>query len=537
MQTDYIERQAHHQLDRDLVEPEPPVSISHFTHVLRSYSSVILLSLAAIGLAYVIVATALYLVAPAERITSQPFRLDFEGAGQGLYPNKTKFNIADVISGPILTQVWQENRLSDYVPFGTFSRSVYVLESNQQYEVLAAEYQAKLADPRVTPVDRERLQKEFEMKAESIVKNEYSINIDRRITGRTLPEPLARKLLLDILTEWANFAVNQQHVIAYEVSVLSPEVLTPSAIEKNDLIASIAVLRSKVNRISDNIERIERLPGAKLARTTADHMSLEEARIRLDEIVRFRLEPLIASIVHSPSASGDRSATIRFFESQKNYDQRQLESAQQHADAFRESILMYEQPSETATTAPSKAPEQAKGSEPVVPQVSDTFLDRLMSLTSRAADAKYRQDLIDDYRKAVADTIPLRAAVAYDTALLADLHNTGGGGASINPAAVRADIEAARADIGQIINKMNELFQIVSRNMTPSTQLFTITGPPATRTVRAVAADRLALYGFLLLLISLPVVIVACLLHNRVREEEAVDGGYVRQERQAETLP
>jgi len=86
---------------------------------------------------------------------------------------------------------------------------------------------------------------------------------------------------------------------------------------------------------------------------------------------------------------------------------------------------------------------------------------------------------------------------------------------------------------------MNELFQIVSRNMTPSTQLFTITGPPTTRVVRSITAARLSVVGLLAILIALPLIIVVALLHNRIREEEEA-ADYARQERKlasAETLP
>jgi len=79
MQTDYLDRPTHHQLDREIVlEPEPPLSVSHFMHVIRSYSAVILLSLAGVFLAYLIIALAVYLLSPVEQITSQMFRLDFE---------------------------------------------------------------------------------------------------------------------------------------------------------------------------------------------------------------------------------------------------------------------------------------------------------------------------------------------------------------------------------------------------------------------------------------------------------------------------
>ena len=541
MQTDYPTLERPHHIDREiLLEPEPPVSISHFTHVIRSYRHVILLSLGAILLAYLIIAIGLFLFSPAERVTSQPFRLDFEGAGKGEYPNKSKFNVADIVNGPIVSRVWQENHLADYMPFGEFSRAVYVLESNRDFEMLAAEYQAKLADPKLSPIDRDRLQKEFELKTQSIAKNEYAVYLSHH-GKRSIPESLARKVFLDILNNWADFAVNQQHVIAYQVSVLSPEILTPSAVEKSDTIAAIEVLRSKANRVISNIQKIEKLPGATLARTPSDRLSLEEVRIRLDEILRFRLEPLLAIVLHAPTLVPDRTSTTRFLESQLAYDQRQLEATQRMADSIRESIAVYEQPAaaETPSAPAAKSLEPTKNGESIMPQLSDTFLDRLMSLTGRATDAQYRQNLVDDFRKAVADTIPLKQAVAYDTQVLEELRKPSGPATSLSASAVQAQVDQTRAEVAQLINKMNELFQVVSRNMTPSTQLFTLTGPPSTRTLRSVSVPRLALYGLLLFLFSIPTLIAFCLLHNRVREEEAAKE-YIKQERKlssAETLP
>ena len=533
MQTDYIEHSPHH-LDREMgLEPGPTVSVSHFTHVIQRYRRPIVLAIASIMLGYLILAVAMYLFSPSERLTSQPFRLDFD-AGRGEYPNKSKFNIADIINGPVLTRVWQDNHLSEYLPFGEFSRSVFVLESNRDFELLEAEYRSKLADPKLSPIDRDRLQKEFELKTESIAKSEYSVHFNQPHRGRSVPEPIARKVLLDVLNDWADFAVNHQRVIAYQVSVLSPQTLVPSAIEQKDPVAAIEVLRAKTTRVINNIKRIEKLPGATLARTTSDRLSLEEVRFRLDEILRFRLEPLMAVVLRSPGLVADRTATTRFLESQLAYDKRQLDAVQRNADTVRESILLYEQPAaKENATQPSTKSESAKGpGENLMPQLSDSFLDRLVSLTGRSGDAKYRQDLADQYRITLGETVPLQQAVAYDTQVLDQLRQPPAGASSVNAAAIQAQVNDTRTEVGQAIVRMNELFQIISRNMTPSTQLFTLTEPASTRTMHSVSVQRLFLYGVLLFLLAIPGVVVVCLIHNRVREEETADE-YLRQERAA----
>src|SRR5215212_11358050 len=108
--------------ERQSAEPsDTAVSISHFVHTIRTYTPVIVLSLAAVGIGYLIIATLLYLLSPAQRLTAQQFRLDFIGAARGEYPNGTKFKTADMVSGPLLLKVFQNNELGRYTRFTDFS--------------------------------------------------------------------------------------------------------------------------------------------------------------------------------------------------------------------------------------------------------------------------------------------------------------------------------------------------------------------------------------------------------------------------------
>ncbi len=507
-------------------EPELPVSLSHLAHVLVKYRTAIILAVGSCVLAYLIVALALYLFAPAFRVTTQAFRLDFAGAGQGHYPNGMAFNIIEVINEPVLAHVWQANHLGNYLAFGDFSRAVYVLESNREYELIASEYQTKLADPKLSAVDRERLQKEFALRIDSVVKNEYAVSFKRSVGMRSIPEPLARKVLVDILAEWADFAVNQQHVVSYQVSILSPAILRPSPTEPNGIVATIEILRQKANSVLDNLAAMRGLPGANLVRTPTDPISLEELRLRLDDIVRFQLEPLLTVVLNS-SLAGDRAREAAFLENQLAHDQRRLDATEHEAIAARDAITAYEQPGAgpaagDRSTARSSN-DQAKGSDAVVPQLNDTFLDRLITLSGRSADVQYRQKLVDEYRKAVQAAIPFQQAVAYDTQLLESMRKPAGNPVHLDGPAVLAQLDQTRTEVGQLIAKTNELYQTISRNMTASTQLFTLSGPPTTGTLRAVSLSQLALYGLLVFLLSIPVVIAACLVHNRIQEEEAAD--------------
>src|SRR5213595_3558348 len=125
------------------VDPvEPPVSVSHLFHVLRAYEPVIVIAMLSVAIGYVVCAILLYLVSPAQRTTVQPFRLEFRGATEGRLPNGVRFSAVEIVSTPVLLKAYQNDELSRFTTFGDFSRSIFVLESNREYENLVTEYQA-----------------------------------------------------------------------------------------------------------------------------------------------------------------------------------------------------------------------------------------------------------------------------------------------------------------------------------------------------------------------------------------------------------
>ncbi len=534
----YTEHSEHQGAEVDRVEP--PIALSHLVHTLRAYSGVIVLAMACVAVAYALAATMLYISSPSQRVTAQPFRLEFRGASDGVLPNGVRFSPTEIVSTPILLRVYNADNLDRFVKFDDFSKAAFVVESNQEYEMLAAEYQARLSDPKLGPIDRERIQKEFEFKRESIKKSDYAIAYAPTSRAAMLPESVVRKVLIDILGAWANVAINEQHALDYRVPVLSPAILNASDLAGKDPVIAIEILRSKIYRVIENVEQLEDLPAGSLVRT-ADHLTLDEIRIRLEDIVRFRLEPLVG-VARASGLVPNPAYTVHFLENQLAYDQRRLQAEQTRVNAARDALLMYT--SDEARVGPSAATDTAAAAhgtqqqprargglrlgegETVVPQLSDSFLDRLIGLSRQATDSQYRLKLIEDYQRSVSATIPLEQAVSYEAQVLEQMKN-GAGAAPVraDEKTVTTEIQQSSDEVRQLIGKIDEIYVNLSRNLNPSTQLFSTAGPPVSRIERTRTLTRLLLYGILALLIALPVIIVLCLLHNRVREEEASQMG------------
>ncbi|HYM59516.1 MAG TPA: hypothetical protein VEZ11_01345, partial [Thermoanaerobaculia bacterium] len=165
--------------------------------------------------------------------------------------------------------------------------------------------------------------------------------------------------------------------------------------------------------------------------------------------------------------------------------------------------------------------EAAASAGRITPQLGDSFLDRLVSLVNQATDTAYRQRIAHDLQTASLEIIPVEQAVAYDIESLNQIKTTSRS-ANADPKAVRAQIEDTRQVLRDLIAKVNEIYQGVSRNLEPATQLYSEESS-FSRTERSVSLSRLALFGLAVLLISIPVVIAICLLVNRIREEETFE--------------
>jgi hypothetical protein len=190
------------------------VSLNPLFEVLWAYRQTlrngVLIASAAVAALFI----AVWFLVPADRFGTLHFRVLFEGAGEGKYPNGTPFSSSEIVATPVLDQVYKANDLQRYMDFTSFKESLCALESNADLELLSYEYQTKLSDTKLTPVDRARIEAEFRKKLESLKSAEFSLNLRRSERMKKLPGALVTKILDDTLSEWARQAREQKGALS-----------------------------------------------------------------------------------------------------------------------------------------------------------------------------------------------------------------------------------------------------------------------------------------------------------------------------------
>src|SRR5262245_28817294 len=92
--------------------------LSHRLFILRT--TVVITLLALLG------GIVQYLRQPERATVSLSFRLTFQGAPQGSYPNGLKFGVYDIVDPSITSQVFETNRLSEYCSLEVFQGGMTV---------------------------------------------------------------------------------------------------------------------------------------------------------------------------------------------------------------------------------------------------------------------------------------------------------------------------------------------------------------------------------------------------------------------------
>ena len=240
------------------VEPVPDVyddeiSLQPLLSTLWSYRQVVSLAVAGVMACFAVAMLAAYGLQAVERLGTVEFRLLFQGASQGQYPNGILFSSAEITSTAVLTEVFETNDLERYGSYDNFNNSIFVLQSNPELEILSYEYTAKLAASGLSPVDRASIEEEFRTRREEGLTNpQFSLNLRENARLSEIPPPLVSKVLDDILATWARHAAERKGALRHYIPVFSKNILRPDLIEAEDYITGIDVLRAQVRRIIAN---------------------------------------------------------------------------------------------------------------------------------------------------------------------------------------------------------------------------------------------------------------------------------------------
>ena len=446
------------------------------------------------------------LLQPSIRSVWLEFRPVFQGVDSGEYPNSLPFASSDIVSQSVVDLVYARNQVAQYCTADQFHSGFVVQESSPELRFLNMEYQARLSDTRLTVVERQRLQDEYNNRRASMPIR-YQLSFIQPSECSRIPEAIVSKALGEVLDTWATEAQDRRGVMKVRVPVLTARVFDQQAAAGESLLVRADLLRTAVGRVIRNIQEVERLPGAELVRASEHEISLPEVRAELEDLIQARLDPLVAQAGGGLGRQASRwvehaieTATIR------------LQAAEERAEAYRTALRDY---SGVATTLPPPGDSGMRQEGPgdvqaLTPQIDRTFIDRILDLS--ALNTTFRQEITRSAIEAAEEVVERRAVVEQYKALLASL--TRNSSDAMTVADVAGALDHITAQAKEATERFNEIYNEFSRvALRAGPAMYRIEQPTESSSLRAFTVRDYASLVLGSLLIT-PIVLSVVLLLN-----------------------
>ncbi len=349
----------------------------------------------------------------------------------------------------------------------------------------------------------------------------FSLNLRRRERLTTLPAELMEKILNDVLTTWAKQADAHKGAAGHNVSVLSKDILDRRVMESEDYLIAVDILRSKTNRVIKTIDTLAELPGAHALRTGTGKIALAEVRSNLEDVVRFKLEPLL-DLVRSQGVTKNVRELRLYAQNQLFQLRLDHDRSQRLISTLQESLTGY---TSQRLVSPSDGTDGIGGSSrspSIVPQLDQSFMDRLMLLSTAPEDQKYRRKLTDRILLESERAAAIQREAAYYEDLVATLSAAGLRDASRGETVAIITTRTADAfdQVSRGIDQISGLYtELLAQNLNPSTTLYTATAPFTLTTTRALPARTLGLYVVAVLALAGIVATAFSLGHHAMKGE------------------
>jgi hypothetical protein len=164
-------------------------------------------------------------------------------------------------------------------------------------------------------------------------------------------------------------------------------------------------------------------------------------------------------------------------------------------------------------------PSQGLESQTLIPQLSDTFLDRIieMSTQTQAADVEYRKELTDRIIEEGEALFELTQSTAYYEGVQKSLQVGSRVTSPADVAEVSAQLRAAYDALVVAVGRLMDLYEELSaQRLNPAAALYEVADPFEVGTQRALTWRTIGLSLALTVLLTLLVAPIGCALHQSV---------------------
>jgi hypothetical protein len=507
-------------------EADDEISLKDLILTLWHHRSIIVVWSLSVIFIILAVAVWVYLRQHSSQVVSLEFKLEFEGADKNEYPNGLRFSTADILSSPVLSQVYEENNLKEYLAFPEFKAGLTIIQTNDDLKFLEYEYAEKLSQKNLSLEERDRLEAEFLEKKKNALVPIYTLAHNRDQSQASIPDGLVAKLLNDILRIWAGHADRVKGVNKYQYFLVSRNILSENDLQKEDYFIATDMLRTAIDRVSADIEKLQQIPGAQAIKVGQNAVSLQDLEFRMEDIQQFKLSPLIG-LIRQAGVSKDETIALGYLRNRLFELNLKEEAATANVAVYENSLNQYiQRPRGSLATAggstaltPSLKQGMPGNVPAMIPQFGASFLDSLIEMAQENSDIMFRQQISEKVMEVGLNKVQINNDQKYYQELYDRITADKGkdDGFETYKKAALARINLTHREIYntlmQTIDEINAIYLDLSKyNLNPESLLFSLTEPITAASMKSLTITKILLYVILASVFTVFAIVIGVLL-------------------------
>jgi hypothetical protein len=264
--------------------------------------------------------------------------------------------------------------------------------------------------------------------------------------------------MVETLETWASESDTKRGVLNHQIEVLTPASLDVKVDVFGGLLLKADLLRTSLQRIVQNIEDVQKLPGAVLVRFGPERVTFMEVQGKITDLVGSRLDPLVMT----SGRSMVRESSVWVAETVAAARRKQ-KGAEKRIQNYQEALKAYSgtvEPVGTVRGSSTPTGAASSGNPPAGqgPPLDQTFIDRIVELSD--SNIRFRQQLTESMVEAQLEAVFEDQRASYYERLLKSVSGPSSDGDSTE---LEARLDEIVKDGKELTKKFNALYEEFSR--------------------------------------------------------------------------
>ena len=345
---------------------------------------------------------ALWLVLPKQSRATMDVSFVFPDASSAFYPNKLPFHPEDLLENVLLRRNFQINQVNRWMIYDDFKSSFSLRQAGQELLALGREFQGKLDDRKLTPVERQKLEEEFRSKLVKIPNPTYQIIWNQKgRSAQLIPTAEIEKILADIPRLWAQEFVEKKMVLLNSTQIPGKMVASSNLDESSFLLTE---LTDRIRALVVGLNEIKKLPGIYLA-SLPNGRNIADVDLKCLALLEGKLPKIRTQLLQSKATEANLKSLESAFTVQLQARRDRAQISNQNVQSARATFQDYLAGRAGGGLQKTKKPETTSAGDKVPLgnanfQIGDAFFAKISELLQNKDGNRYLYQLLENIRDA-----------------------------------------------------------------------------------------------------------------------------------------